>query len=331
MQGIVINGYGKTDVLEKVDDLKQPTIKSDQVLVQVKASTFNIADYILFTKPLKEPSLPLAVQYLNKGLSFLPARVGGSEFAGIVTEVGADVTKFSVGQHVCGINFKGAWTEYLVINENALFPAPADFSFEQSAALPIDAVTAYSAVKKAVRWVGAKVLINGASGGVGHFALQIAKAFQAEVTAVCSTRNASLARKLGADHMIDYTQEDIADHPQKYDAIIAINGYQPLSKYRSLLQENGTYVLVGGKARQDIEGAAGLVFGDVTHPKITGAAYPFVDKKETMQKVLKLAANGKVVPHIDHAYSINEIPDALNYLVKQHAQGKVALKVDFSE
>ena len=331
MQGIVTMGYGQPEVLQETTTLTKPVIKDDQLLVEVKASTLNIADYIGYVKPIQNNNESTFASLLNQGVSYFPQRPGGIEFAGVVKEVGAKVTDFQIGEYICGLALGGAWAEYVAVDQKMLYHAPKDFSYVESAALPVDSVTAYGAVKKAVKFVGANVLINGASGGVGHFALQIAKAFQANVTAVCSTRNVELAYQLGADQVIDYKKEDFSDYEQKYDAIIAINGYQPLSKYRDHLKKQGRFVMVGGKPRQDIEGIVGGLFYMGREPKITSSAYPFLNKKLTMEKVVALANVGKLKPYLDHVYPVDEIPAAIRYIVETHAQGKVGINVNFSE
>lgn len=331
MKGIVMSGFGQPEMLQESSSLTIPPIKDDQVLVQVHASTLNIADYFGYIRPIKNGSGAKLTEFLNQGFSQLPQRPGGSEFSGIVTKVGSNVRDFQIGDYVCGISMTGAWMEYVAVSQKMVYHAPQNFSFAESAALPVDAVTAYGAVKKAVKFVGAHVLVYGASGGVGHFALQIAKAFQAKVTAVCSTRNVELAYQLGADRVIDYKKEDFGNYEQKYDSIIAINGYQPLSKYRSRLKEQGRFVMVGGQPRQDIEGMIGGLFFLGRKPRITSSAYPFLNKKTTMEKVTALANAGKLKPHLDHVYPVAEIPAAIRYIVEKHAQGKVAIDVNFSE
>jgi NADPH:quinone reductase-like Zn-dependent oxidoreductase len=221
----------------------------------------------------------------------------------------------------------GSFAEYVCAPESALGLKPANLTFADAAAVPLAAVTALQGLRDQgqVR-PGQKVLINGASGGVGTFAVQIAKSFGAEVTAVCSPRNLDMVRALGADHVIDYTQKDFTQNGQRYDLILAVNGYHPISDYKRALNPNGTYVMAGGSTPQLFEGLLLGSWMSMTGGKKMGvlSAKP---NKEDLAFMSVLLEAGKVVPVIDKCYPLSEVPEAIRYVEEEHARGKVVITV----
>jgi NADPH:quinone reductase-like Zn-dependent oxidoreductase len=254
----------------------------------------------------------------------------GADFAGRVEAVGSSVSQFKPGDEVVGNNFQrglGAFAEYINVSEDVLVMKSPGVSFEDAAAAPTSALTALQGLRdKGQIKPGQKVLINGASGGVGSFAVQIAKAFGAEVTAVCSTRNLDMVRSIGADHVIDYTQEDFTQNGQQYDFILAANGYRPISDYRRALTPGGTYVMTGGATAQMVEAMLLGSLVSMTGSKKMGNVVAKPDK-ENLAFMKKLLEAGKVKPVIDRCYPLSEVAEAIRYLEAGHAQGKVVITV----
>jgi NADPH:quinone reductase-like Zn-dependent oxidoreductase len=247
--------------------------------------------------------------------------------AGRVEAVGRNVTRFKPGDEVFGV-CPGAFAEYACASQDKLAPKPANISFEDAAAVPVAAVSALQGLRDKGRIQrGQKVLVDGASGGVGTFAVQIAKSFGAEVTAVCSTRNVDTARTIGADHVIDYTRENFTKSGQRYDLIMAANAYHSIFAYQRVLSRNGIYVMVGGGWAQILQAALlGSPLSRIGRRKM----YLFMANINTQDlAVLKdLLEAGKVVPVIDRRYPLNEVPEAIRYLEKGHARGKVVITME---
>ena len=221
----------------------------------------------------------------------------------------------------------GGFAEYVAVPENALAQKPANLSFEEAAAVPMAAVTALQGLRdKGKIQSGQKVLINGASGGVGNFAVQIAKSFGAEVTGVCSTRNLDIVRSIGADEIIDYTKEDFTEKSQRYDLILAVNGYQPISAYKRALSQNGIYVMVGGSEKQLYQAMLLGPWISMTGSKKMGSILQRANQKD-LDFIKELLESGKVKPVIDRSYKLNEVPEAFRYFEEGHAQGKVVVTV----
>src|SRR4030066_494575 len=250
MNAIVHTKYGPPDVLH-LEEVNKPALNEDQVLVQVHAASINAGDLHMLTASF------FPMRLMGVGLFKPKNTILGADIAGCVEAVGRNVKQFRPGDAVFGDVFglgSGSFAEYVSVPESALALKPSNVSFEEAAAVPVAAVTALQGMSDQGHiQPGQKVLINGASGGVGMFAVQIAKAFGAEVTAVCSTRNLEMVRSLGADHVIDYTQEDFTRNPQRYDLIIAINGYHSLSAYKRALTPQGIYVCGGGTLGQILQ------------------------------------------------------------------------------
>ncbi len=320
MKAIVYTKYGPPEVLQ-LKDVEKPSPKDNEVLVKVHAASANALDWRPFTMPL------IFVRMIRGGL-FEPKNTSlGADIAGRVEAVGATVKQFQPGDAVFGVS-KGAFAEYACAAENELALKPANLSFESVAAVPVAAFTALQGLRDKGRiQPGQKVLINGAGGGVGTFAVQIAKSFGAEVTAVCSTRNMDMARSIGADHIIDYTQKDFTKNGQRYDLIIAANGYHPILDYRRALSPNGIYVVLGGSMAQIFQG---MLLGPLlsrTGGKKMGSMMTHSNQKDLIF-LKELLEAGKVVPVIDRYYPLSEVAEAIRYLVKGHARGKVVITVE---
>ncbi|HET7608710.1 MAG TPA: NAD(P)-dependent alcohol dehydrogenase, partial [Gammaproteobacteria bacterium] len=236
------------------------------------------------------------------------------------------VTQFRVGDEVFGASKFGAFAELVCVGEDTLVPKPAGVSFEAAAATPTAAYTALQGLQKGRIAAGQRVLIDGASGGVGTFAIQIAKAYGADVTAVCSTRNVEIARALGASRVIDYRREDLASDAQRYDLVLAANAYRPLSHYRRILAPNGAYVMTGGGGVQILQAMLlGAVISMTSSTRISNIMA--VAKKKDLVVLKELLETGKIKPVIDRTVALGAVPDAIRYLEQHHARGKVVVSI----
>ncbi|NTU82365.1 MAG: NAD(P)-dependent alcohol dehydrogenase [Chloroflexales bacterium] len=322
MQAIVYTRYGSPDVLQ-LTEVVTPTPADDDVLVKVYAASVNAADIHLLRAD------PFLIR-LMFGLLKPKHTILGADIAGRVEAVGRNVSQVHVGDAVFGDISGCGWggfAEYVCAREDALVLKPANLSFEQAAAVPMAAVTALQGLRGKGRiQPEQKVVINGASGGVGTFAVQIAKSLGAEVTAVCSTRNVDRVRALGADHVIDYAHEDFTQGAQRYDLILAVNGYHALSAYRRVLTPTGTYVMSGGAGAQMFEAMLQGPWISMTGRQTMGSllAKPNHADLAFMKDLLEA---GHVVPVIDRQYPLREVPEAIRYLEAGHAQGKVVITV----
>src|SRR5881275_1479213 len=327
MKAIVYCDYGVANL--KLEDVEKPVPNDDQILVKVHAVSVNPYDWHFIE------GTPKFMRAMIGGLRKPKDTRLGVDFAGTVETVGKSVTQYKPGDEVFG-GSTGAFAQYLCRRATgSVAPKPAGLTFEQAASMNIAGITALQGVRdKGKVQPGQKVLINGASGGVGTFAVQIAKSFGAEITGVCSTRNVELVQSLGADHVIDYTKEDFTKGDQHYDVILDNVGNHSLSEYRRLLTPNGIYVLIGGGGVNEQGFLGGLA-------KALKAAFfsKFVSQKMGMMmadpstKDLTLLADmmqsGKIKPVIDRTYkSLSQVPDAIRYLEQGHARGKVVVKVD---
>jgi NADPH:quinone reductase-like Zn-dependent oxidoreductase len=323
MKAIVHDSYGSVDVLE-LRDLDKPTIADDEVLVRVHAAGVDRGVWHVMT------GLPYPIRLAGYGLRAPKNRVLGMDLAGVVEAVGKDVTRFQPGDEVFGIG-TGAFAEYARVPENKLAPKPANLSFQQAAAVAISGLTALQGVRDHGRVeAGQKVLIIGASGGVGSYAVQLAKAFGAEVTAVCSSTKVDLVRSLGAHHIIDYTRDDFANGQQRYDVILDIGGNSSLSRLRRALSSKGTLVIMGGETDgRWLGGSDRQVRALLLSPFISQKMGTFICKEnhEDMLVLKELIETGKVTPVIDRAYPLSEVPKAIRYLEEGHARGKVVIIV----
>jgi NADPH:quinone reductase-like Zn-dependent oxidoreductase len=323
MKAVVGRCYGSPDVL-RVEDVARPTLADDQVLVRVHAAALNPLDWHFMR------GTPYLVR-LTAGFGRPDNPRLGVDFSGTVEAVGRNVRRFKPGDEVFG-GKRGAFAEYVSVREEGgLAVKPANVSFEQAAAVPIAGITALQALRDQGHiHPGEKVLINGASGGVGTFAVQIAKAYGAEVTGVCSTRNLELVRGIGADHVIDYTREDFTQGTQHYDLIVDTVGNHPLLELRRVLTPHGILVIVGGESQDNW-------IGPMSRMIDASLLAPFVKQKLAMfladlnaadlTRLADLMREGKVKSVIDRSYGLDQIADAMRYLEKGHARGKVILSV----
>ncbi len=323
MKAIVYCEYGSPDVL-KLEDIEKPTPGDDQVLVRVRAASVNPLDwhYIRGT--------PYFMR-LGAGLRKPKVTRLGVDFAGTVEAVGRNVKRFQPGDEVFG-GRTGAFAQYVAVREDrAVVLKPANLTFEQAASVPIAAITALQALRDQGKiQPGQKVLINGASGGVGTFAVQIAKSFGAEVTGVCSTRNVDMVRSIGADQVIDYAKEDFTKSAQRYDLIIDNVGNHSLLECRRALNPKGKYVMVGGPAGRWIDPLPRVLNALVLSRFVSQDMSMFLAElnKEDLTILRDLMQAGKVKPVIDRQYRLSEVPKAIGYLEEGHARGKVVITVE---
>jgi NADPH:quinone reductase-like Zn-dependent oxidoreductase len=323
MKAIVHTEYGSPDVLH-LKEVEKPTPTDNQVLIKVHAASANPLDWHLMRG---EPFLARMGEGLRKPKNPKP----GADVAGRVEAVGRNVTRFQPGDEVFGCG-SGAFAEYMVISGNTIALKPSNLSFEQAAAVPVAAVTALRGLRdKAHIQAGQKVLVNGAAGGVGTFAVQLAKSFGAEVTGVCSTRNLDMVRSIGADHVIDYTREDFTKIGQRYDLIYDAVGNRSVFAYRRALKPHGICTIAGFTTlprlfEHIILGAFVSKTGD-RKIGLMGLANPNHQDLVFMKELLE---TGKVVPVIDRCYPLSEVPAAIRYLEEMHARGKVVIAVEQS-
>ncbi len=324
MKAIVYTQYGAPlDVLQ-FKEVEKPTPGDNEVLIKVHAASINAADWHIVRA---DPFLARFATGLLKPKNTIP----GADVAGRVEAVGRSVTLFRPGDEVfsdlsaCGW---GAFAEYVCASKNALVLKPANMTFEQAAAVPLAAVTALQGLRdKGQIKAGQKVLINGASGGVGTFAVQLAKSFGAEVTGVCSTSKMDMVRSLGADHVVDYTREDFTKNGQRYDLILAANGNRSIFDYQRALSSEGIYVMVGGSMTQLFQA---MLLGpgiSMAGSKKMGNMLARQNQKD-LTFVKELLETGKIVPVIDRRYPLSAVPEAIGYLEEGHAKGKVVITVE---
>ncbi len=323
MKAIVQDRYGLADVLE-LKDIDTPMVGDDDVLLRVHAASAHIGDWHFMT------GLPYLFRIAGSGLRAPKARVRGIDVAGRVEAVGKDVTQFRPGDEVFG-TCDGSFAEYATARTDKVAPKPANLTFEQAATVPTSGSAALQGLRdKGKVHPGQKVLIIGAAGGVGSFAVQIAKAFGAHITGVCSTRKVELVRSIGADEVIDYTREDFADGAHRYDLIFDTAGNRSVSHLRRALAPRGTLVIVGGEG-------GGRWFGGIDRQLQALLLSPFVSQKlgtfiakakgEDLVVLKDLIEGGKVTPVIDSTYPLSEVPEAIRHLEEGHARGKVVITV----
>jgi NADPH:quinone reductase-like Zn-dependent oxidoreductase len=323
MKAIVQDTYGPADVLE-LRDIGPPEIAAGEVLIRVHAAGVARGDWHLMT------GLPYPIRLAGYGLRAPKTPVLGTDVAGVISAVGSDVSRFRPGDEVFGIG-KGAFAEYARAPESKLALKPANLTFEQAAVVAVSGLTALQGLRDHGRVEpGQKVLIIGASGGVGTFAVQLAKAFGAEVTAVCSTTKADLVRSLGADHVIDYTRDDFAEGDQRYDVILDIGGNASLARLRRVLGPAGTLVIAGGETGGRWLGGSdrqlrAVLLSRFTSQKLT--TFICHENHQDLTVLAELIESGKVTPVIDRAYPLADAPQAVRYLEQGHVRGKVVITI----
>jgi NADPH:quinone reductase-like Zn-dependent oxidoreductase len=324
MKAIVQDRYGSPDVLQ-LKEVDKPVPADREVLVRVHAASLNARDWhVMRGDPY--------VARLALGLGAPKVRIRGTDFAGRVEAVGRGVTRFRPGDEVFG-EIQGAFAEYVCVPDDVVEPKPANLTFEQAAAMPLAGNTALMGLRDVARvQPGQQILVNGASGGVGTFAVQIAKSFGADVTGVCSTRNVDLVRSIGADHVIDYTREDFTRNGRRYDVVFDLVGNRSLTEFRRALTPTGTLILSGGgvSGGGSLIGPVGLVVRGqvlsrfVRHQLVVLTTAP---SKENLATMRALAESGEVTPVIDRTYRLSEVPEAIRYLEVEHARAKVVVTV----
>jgi NADPH:quinone reductase-like Zn-dependent oxidoreductase len=324
MRATVIDRYGTPDVL-RLEEVDTPVPGDGQVLLRVRASSVNPYDWHFLT------GRPKLFRPAFGGLRRPKYRILGADLAGQVEAVGSNVTRFVPGDEVYGLTTAGAYAEYVAVAEAELAPKPGNLTFEQAAAVPLAGGTALQAIRNQGQvQPGQKVLINGASGGVGTLAVQIAKVYGAEVTGVCSTANVEMVRSIGADHVIDYTRDDFASKPQRYDLLFDNVGNRLLSDYRRVLTPKGIYLASHGQPEHTWLGpmlflARAAMLSPFVGQKLTAfTAQPSTEDLHTLKALIEA---GTLTPVIDRAYSLAEVPEAFRYLEQWHARGKVVITI----
>jgi NADPH:quinone reductase-like Zn-dependent oxidoreductase len=334
MKAIVYDAYGPPDVLE-LKEIDEAVVRDDQALVRVRAASLNAADWHLMR------GLPYLVRLINGlGKPSKPTILGG-DIAGQVEAVGKNVTRFRAGDEIFGRTRSavrpdrrdaiatGGCAEYACVSEDLLVAKPANLTFEQAAAVPLAALTALQALRdKGGIQTGQKVLINGSSGGVGTFAVQIAKSYGADVTGVCSTGNLDMVRSIGADEVIDYIHDDFTKSGKRYDLVVDIAA-RSLSDLRRALTPKGALVIIGGSAGRWINGLGRESKVRLVSPFVHQRLQPFLTKwsQLDLQVLKELAEAGKVTPVIDRTYPLSEAAEAMRYLEAGHARGKIVITV----
>ena len=323
MKAIVHQEYGSTDVLELLE-IDKPVAGDGEILVRVRAASLNPYDWHWMT------GLPYFAR-VQFGLRAPKARGLGADLAGEVETIGSQVTRFGPGNQVFGEVVTGAFAEYVCVPEEAAALKPDNLTLAEAAAVPMGGLTALQALRDKGRIrPGHSLLINGSSGGVGTFAVSIAKSFGAEVTAVCSTRNADLVRSLGADHVIDYTQEDFTEGSQRYDLLLDNVGNHSVLKCRRVLKPNGVYVATFGQPEHRWLGPLAYMLRMLLlSPLVSQKLVPFNAKtvQADLETLKELIEAGKVNPVIDRTYPLSDLPQAMDYLEEGHARGKVVISV----
>src|ERR1043166_4795793 len=321
MKAIVYHDYGSADVL-KLEEAEKPTPKDDEVLIKVRAASVNPLDWRLMK------GKPYLIRMMASLVKLKTGRPG-VDVAGEVQAVGRNVTQFKPGDAVFGA-CSGAFAEYACAPQSGLALKPDDISFEQAASVNVAAMTALQALRnKGQIGPGHKVLINGAEGGVGTFAVQIAKTFGAEVTGVCSTRNIDLVRSIGADHVIDYTKEDFTKGTERYDLIFEGVGNLSFSACRRVLKRAGKFVIVGAHGSSAIGLMSWLIKAMVMSLFVSEKAIMFLanPNQQDLAIMSEWICSGKVTPVIDRCYKLSELPEAVRYLEQGHARGKVVISL----
>ena len=316
MKAMVYTRFGPPDVL-RLQEVEKPIPKDNEILIKVHAASVNAYDW----RHLRAD--PFLIRLMGAGLLKPKHKILGADIAGQVESVGANVKQFQPGDEVFGDGGYGGFAEYACVDENRFVLKPADLTFEEAAAVPMAALTALQGLRdKGLIQAGQKVLINGASGGVGTFAVQIAKSFDTEVTGVCSTTKMDLVRSIGADHVIDYTQEDITKNGKLYDLIFDIAAYRSISEYKRIMSSGGIYVLAGGSMPRIFQ----LMLKSMTGVKNMRLMVANVNQKDLLF-IKELLESGKVKSIIDKRYPLNETAEALRYLEEGRARGKVVIVV----
>jgi NADPH:quinone reductase-like Zn-dependent oxidoreductase len=320
MKAIVRHTYGSPDLF-RLEEVPTPTAGETDVLVRVQAASANAGDWHL----MRGKPFPFR---LVAGLLKPKHTIIGTDIAGRVVAVGRRVTQLKPGDDVFGELSRsgfGGYAEYVVAPETALALKPSNASFEEAAATPTSGLTALQGLRKAKIQAGQRVLIHGAAGGVGTFAVQVAKSFSTEVTAVCGPDSVEVVRSIGADHVLDYTRDDFVQAGQRYDVILAVNGDRSIWDYRRALSQNGAYIMSGGSNRQLLDA---LLYGPLLSLGNQKFGNLLTRPSQSDLLFLKdLIETGKIKPVIDRTYTLREVPEAIRYIEEGHARGKVVVAV----
>ncbi|MCL1693581.1 MAG: NAD(P)-dependent alcohol dehydrogenase [Actinomycetia bacterium] len=323
MKAITQEEYGAPGDVLRLQEIEKPSIGDDEVLVRVQATGIHIGDWLVTS------GVPYLIRLMGYGLRKPKTKVPGTEFAGSVEAVGRNVRQFQPGDEVFGFG-TGGFAEYASVSQDALVLKPANVTFEQAAAVPVSGFTALQALRDQAKvQPGQKVLIIGASGGVGTYAVQIAKAFGAEVTGVCSTRNVDMVRSIGADHVIDYTKEDIAESGQRYDVILDMAGNRSISELRGALTREGTLVIVGGTGGRFLMGFGRTLRGVALSPFVGQNLRQFMSStnKDDLVVLKELIEDEKVTPVVDRTFALEDTAEALSYVGQRHTRGKTVVTI----
>jgi NADPH:quinone reductase-like Zn-dependent oxidoreductase len=316
MKAIVYTKFGSPDVLQ-LKEVEKPIPGDNEILIKVHAASANAYDW----RHLRAD--PFLIRLMGAGLLKPKHRILGADIAGQVEAVGRNVKQFQPGDEVFGEGSYGGFAEYVCVDEKRFVLKPASLTFEEAAAVPMAGLTALQGLRDRGKiQAGQKVLINGASGGVGTFAVQIAKSFGAEVTGVCSTSKMDLVRSVGADHIIDYTREDVTKSRQQFDLIFDVAAYHSISAYKRILSPNGIYVLAGGAMARIFQ----LMLISMTGAKNMGIMVANINQTDLLF-LIELLKAGKVKSIIDKRYPLDQTAEALRYLEEGHARGKVVITV----
>lgn len=323
MRAIVQDAYGSTEVL-RLGEIDRPEIAANEVLVEVAAAGMDRGTWHSMA------GKPYLMRVMGFGFRRPKNLVPGLDVAGTVVTVGSEVTRFRPGDEVFGIS-RGSFAEYAAVREDKLAHKPARLTFEQAAAVPISGGTALQALRDSGHVeAGQKVLIIGASGGVGTYAVQLAKAMGAEVTGVCSTSKLDLVRSIGADHVIDYTKDDYLEGANRYDLIVDIGGNSSLSRLRRALTPKGTLVIVGGEEKGNVTGGFGRQIRALVLSLFVGQRLTMLASKERytdLETLRPFLEGGQVTPVVDRTYALTDVPEAMGHLEAGHARGKIAITV----
>ncbi len=323
MKAITQDEYGAPEDVLGLQEIEKPSIGDDEVLVRVQSTGIHIGDWLVTS------GVPYLIRLMGYGLRKPKTKVPGTEFAGFVEAVGRNVKQFQAGDEVFGFG-TGGFAEYASVSQDALVLKPTNVTFEQAAAVPVSGFTALQALRDQAKvQPGQKVLIIGASGGVGTYAVQIAKAFGAEVTGVCSTRNVDMVRSIGADHVIDYTKENIAESGQRYDVILDMAGNRSISELRGALTHEGTLVIVGGTGGRFLMGFGRTLRGVALSPFVSQNLRQFMSStnKDDLVVLKELIEDGKVTPVVDRTFPLADTAEALSYVGQRHTRGKTVVTI----
>jgi NADPH:quinone reductase-like Zn-dependent oxidoreductase len=322
MRAVVQDGYGAADTWQ-LADVQKPEIKADEVLVRVHAAGLDRGTWHVMT------GRPYLMRVMGFGFRRPKNRVPGLATAGTVAAVGSAVTRFSVGEDVYGVS-RGAFAEFAAAPEDKLAHKPANLTFEQAAAVPVSATTAMQAVQLGRVVAGQTVMVIGASGGVGTFAVQIAKALGAEVTGVCSTTKVDVVRSIGADHVVDYTAQDYTDGSRRYDVVLDLGGNTPLRKLRRALNPQGSLVIVGGESKGNWTGGFGRSLRAPAWSLVLPQRLTMLSSNErhpSLEAVTELINNARVTPLVDRTFALDHAGAAMRHLEAGQARGKIVITI----